>query len=71
MSVPVEKINTDRLALWAQHLNESHATPLLLIGIGHDHTSGQLVLCTLNEDEITPAVLTAFLVEAIRELQRR
>lgn len=43
--VPTEQITRERLAGWTKRLDSEHATPMLLIGIGHDHTSGQAVLC--------------------------
>jgi hypothetical protein len=35
----------DRFSRWAKRLQSSHATPLFLLGIGHDHVSGRPVVC--------------------------
>lgn len=43
--VLTEEITAKRLNDWSKRLAEEHATPLMLIGIGHDHTSGQIALC--------------------------
>lgn len=49
MAVPVEAITRDRLAKWTKRLDQEHATPFALVGIGHDHKSGQLVLCVCED----------------------
>jgi hypothetical protein len=66
--VPVAQIVDDRLARWAIRMKESHATPVMLVGIGHDHVSGQIVLCTLDEEEFDIEKLKAFLRYALAEL---
>lgn len=45
MSVQTERITRERLDEWAQTLAEHHATPILLVAIGHDETTGQLHVC--------------------------
>lgn len=40
-----EAITKLRLAEWAKALSTDHATPMLLVGIGHDHNSGKISLC--------------------------
>lgn len=40
-----DKITQERLGSWRERLREAHATPLVLIGVGHEHKSGELVLC--------------------------
>lgn len=65
--VPTEQITKERFERWAKRLSESHATPALLVGIGHDQVKGQVVICTLEDfsnDEIR-----AFLVFALKELE--
>jgi hypothetical protein len=69
MTVPVEAITKERLDRWAKRMKESHATPLLLIGVGHDQVSGQIVICTLDEPELSNDKLRAFLKYALKELQ--
>jgi hypothetical protein len=66
--VPVEQITKDRLARWAARLSESHATPVMLVAIGHDQVSGQVVICTLDEPEFDNEKLKAFLRYALEEL---
>ena len=46
----IEKINQERLASWGRRLAENHATPLLLVGVGHGARSGQINLCVCAED---------------------
>jgi len=51
----IEAICQERLGEWTKRLVGEHATPIVLVGVGHDHKSGQLVLCTTEEmsnDEI-------------------
>ncbi len=43
--VNTEEITRKRLAGWERRLSESHATPLVMIGVSHDQKSGQIVLC--------------------------
>jgi hypothetical protein len=47
----IREICRQRLQQWEGRLVEEHATPALLIGVGHDHKSGQLVL--LVPEEVT------------------
>ncbi len=64
----IEDIIADRLGGWALHLVDHHATPALLIGIGHDHMSGDLQLCVT---ENTPMVVVrAWLAWAIEAIDR-
>jgi hypothetical protein len=66
--VPVEQITKDRLDKWAQRLSESHATPMMLLGVGHDQHKGTLVVCTLEEEELDNAMLCGFLRAALYQL---
>ncbi len=48
MTIPDERILeicTERLSSWAVDLALDHATPALLVGIGHDQNSGDVHLC--------------------------
>ncbi len=47
---------------------EANATPLILIGFGHDQTSGQLVICTLDAEELDKGRIQQYLLWAIQEL---
>jgi hypothetical protein len=66
MPVNVVGITQDRLAQWALRLETSHATPVLLVGVGHDHVSGQIVICVTEER--TDKEILALLKKAVREL---
>jgi len=68
MPVPTEPITRERLKRWEKHLNRDHATPLALFAVGHDHNSGKLVICTVEDQEIDTVTLCALLRAAIRQL---
>lgn len=40
--VETERITRKRLDEWATDLEKHHGTPVLMIGVGHDHTSGEV-----------------------------
>jgi len=44
----IHQITRDRLDSWLIRLVEQHSTPVLLLGVGHDHRSGQLTVITLE-----------------------
>jgi hypothetical protein len=66
--VPTERITDERLARWKLKLSLSHATPMVLLGVGHDAHSGQLVVCTLDEPEFTNERVRELLLSAIELL---
>lgn len=41
----IQKITAARLAGWQKKLALSNATPLVLVGIGQEHKSGEIVVC--------------------------
>lgn len=41
----IEQIWCDRITRWGPKLSTEHSTPVILIGIGHDHKSGQITVC--------------------------
>ena len=45
----IETVCRDRLGGWTKRLVEEHSTPILLVGVGHDHKKGQVVLCMPEE----------------------
>ena len=53
----VRVINHDRLRSWAERLTEQHATPLLLVGMGHDHAIGVTPICTLEAGPSVPELV--------------
>jgi len=57
----------ERLGRWKNKLSAAHATPVCLIGVGHDHNTGQLVVCTT--EEINDAELALMLRYALREIE--
>lgn len=63
----INKINVDRLTGWKDKLNKSHATPVILIGVAHDHNQGQIVVCTTEERSDQDILL--FMREAVRQLE--
>jgi hypothetical protein len=66
MPVNVKKINAERLAGWEKRLNEHHSTPIVLVGVGHDHVNARIfILCT--EDRTDDEVIL-FLKETLRQL---
>ena len=69
MPVPTEAITAHRLERWAAKLSKEHATPLVLVAVGHDHAQGKLVIVTLEEPELDVGVLAVILRSALRELE--
>ena len=64
----VKAIITERLGRWAERLLESHATPVVLVAVGHDARSGQLVVCAC-EDGPSDKQLALFLKAAAKRLK--
>jgi len=69
MPVPVEHITPERLERWSKCLTELHATPLVLVAIGHDHVSGELTVLTC--EEMSDRDLCTILRGALAVLERR
>lgn len=46
-------INKDRLTKWLRHQTDKHATTICAIGVGHDHNTGELVVCMPDDDRIS------------------
>jgi len=69
MSVPVKQITPERLKRWGKRLIALHATPLVLVAIGHDQVSGQLSV--IRCEEISDRDLRIILSEALAALERR
>jgi hypothetical protein len=66
MSVPIEKITEERLARWKRRMKESHATPIVLMGVGHDHKCGEIVVCI--PEDVDNALVLATLCFAVEQL---
>ena len=65
----IRDICDERLSAWEELLVKNHATPALLVGLGHDATSGQIHLLTV--DDITLEQMQIFLAFAYNEVTRR
>ena len=63
--VDVQAITSARLADWGVDCVRAHATPILLLGVGHDHANGELHLVTLEDKTMDRATIVAFLKRAI------
>lgn len=66
--VDTEAITRERLARWAERLRERHATPLVLVGVGHDERSGQVTVVAVDEAEVPDEVVAACLRYAYLKL---
>ncbi len=60
-----------RLEGWGRKLVSDMATPLILIGIGHEEMSGTLVLCTVEDTMMRNELLVAFLRKVIQILEEK
>jgi len=69
-TVPTDTITAERLALWRKRFADDDATPILLLGVGHNRNSGALVVCTLEDKDMSKADLLKFLYGAICALER-
>jgi hypothetical protein len=67
--VPTERITKERLAGWEEKFRIQHATPILLIGVGHDWNSGQAVVCIVDEPSLSKPILAAYLRFVLKELE--
>lgn len=45
----IREITKERLHRWTERLVEQHSTPFVLVGVGHDHNIGQVVVLTCEE----------------------
>lgn len=59
----IREICTTRLEKWTEVLIKEHCTPGILIGIGHDHVSGEIHLVIPEDwtDEQAMTILTGTL----------
>jgi hypothetical protein len=65
--VNTKKITHERLGSWEKKFEGSHATPILLIGVGHDHVNGQVVICVT--EDLTDKQIILFLENALKQLR--
>ena len=66
-SKEVKAICDERLGRWTDRLVGEHATPVLLVGVGHDHKEGALVVLTL--EDMDDMELLLFLRAAVHKLE--
>jgi len=64
--VPTESITRERLARWAKKLDGEQATPMVLLGVGHNEKCGQLVVCI--PEDVDNATVLACLCFAVEQL---
>lgn len=60
------RINNERLSNWGTQLSDNHCTPAILIGIGHDHRSGELHVCIPENMPMQMAL--CYLASVLRQL---
>jgi hypothetical protein len=65
----IEEINKSRLMSWADQLTDNHATGVMLIGVGHDHVSGQINI-VVTED-MPDKYIREILMSTIKQLNDR
>lgn len=65
----IRRINDERLGAWREDLVAVHATPALLIGVGHDAAIGQVHLCM--PENMPKEILLSYLAFAFEEIQSR
>jgi len=66
----VREIVLDRLARWAPLLSNAHATPVVLVGVGHDHARGEIQVVTVDDEQMRAEVIAGFLLSAVDKLRR-
>ena len=63
----IEAIGRERLEGWRNRLVNEHSTPILLVGVGHDHKKGQVTLCV--PEEMSDEEIKYFLMGALNMLR--
>lgn len=61
MTVNVEEIVRERLATWGSDCIRDHATPVLLVSVGHDQAEGEVHLYVPDDPRFNDATIRAFL----------
>ena len=67
--IQIEQISKERLDRWVNFLVSEHATPVVLVGVGHDHKSGTVVLCA--PESMTDIEIDNFLTGALLRLRQK
>lgn len=65
--VNVKAINDERFGRWKVQFNRHNSTPVLMVGVGHDHVDGRIFFLTTEDRTNEEAIL--FLREALRQLE--
>jgi hypothetical protein len=65
----IREICRNRIELWIEELVKAHATPALLLGVGHDHARGEIALICV--ENLSDQELQEFLTFALVELHNR
>lgn len=47
----IAEITIQRVSQWAQKVIDEHATPVLMLSVGHDHHSGTVVVSSCEETD--------------------
>jgi hypothetical protein len=68
MTVDVAAIVHERLNDWGKDCIRDHATPALLLAIGHDHVSGEAHLYVPDDPAFDNKMIRSLLMLALREL---
>lgn len=68
MTVDVERIAHERLETWAKDCVRDHATPALLLAIGHDEFSGEVHLYMPDDPYFDQRRVVQLLHMALQEL---
>lgn len=63
------EICQERFRGWTAKLAQSHATPLIAVGVGHDEQNGQIVVCVVDDPSMTNEVIAGFLRSAVAQLE--
>lgn len=66
-----DSITREQLDRWAKALSAEHATPIVLVAVGHEHTAGKRIFCTVDEDDVSLLALAAFLRQAADDIEQR
>ena len=69
MTVDTERITRERLEEWRRVLQRAHATPALLLGVGHDEHDGEVHV--LVPKDLDVLMIIAFLQIATKQLAQR
>jgi hypothetical protein len=68
MTVNVEEIVRERLAAWGKDCVEAHATPAMMLAIGHDNAQGEIHVLVPADDLFDRESVKALLRTALRAL---